>query len=72
VKIKLPQSLHCFHWSACTKPGKWAVMYMCVTGINLAYFYDDFSIAFWNCSNSVFFFHFTMWKIVKLYLWSFF
>jgi hypothetical protein len=28
-------------WSACTKPGKWVVMYMCVSGIDFA------SIPYW-------------------------
>jgi hypothetical protein len=26
-----------FYWSACTKPGKWIVMYLCVTGINVVF-----------------------------------
>jgi len=42
-----------FYWSACTKPEKWTVIYLYVTGI-------DFDIWFWNCSDSVvlFVFHF--------------
>jgi len=27
------------YWSACTKPGKWEVMYLCVRGTNFAFFY---------------------------------
>ena len=46
-----------FYWSACTKPGKWVVMYLCVRGIDFASFYD-FDIWFWNCSNSGIFSHF--------------
>jgi len=33
-------------------PGKWAVMYMCFRGFNIAHFYD-FPIRFWSCSYSV-------------------
>jgi hypothetical protein len=29
-----------FYWSACTKPGKWAVLYLCIKGI-------DFYLFFW-------------------------
>ena len=29
-----------FDWSACTKPGKWAVMYLCIRGTNFAFFYN--------------------------------
>ena len=57
-----------FYWSACTKPEKWAVIYLCVRGIDFASF-CNFSIGFWwyfwfffsrflNCSNSVVFFVF--------------
>jgi len=46
-----------FYWSACTKPGKWVVMYLCVRGFDFASFYD-FSIGFLNCSHSVVFFSF--------------
>ena len=34
-----------FYWSAYTNTGKWAMMYMCVTGIDFA-FLNDFSIWF--------------------------
>ena len=34
------------------KPGKWAVMYLCAEGIDFAFFYN-FSIVFWNCSDSM-------------------
>jgi hypothetical protein len=27
-----------FYWSACSKPGKWAVMYLCVWSIDFASF----------------------------------
>jgi len=37
-----------FYWSACTKPEKWAVIYLYVTGIDFASYYD-FDIWFWNC-----------------------
>ena len=40
-----------FNWSACTKPGKRAVVYLCVRVINVASFYD-FTIGFWSCSDS--------------------
>ena len=45
------------YWSACTRPGKWAVMYLYVRGIDFAPF-CDFGIVrtmwyFWNCSDNV-------------------
>ena len=43
-----------FYWNACIKPGKWAVMYLCVRSVDLASF-CDFSIGFLNCSDSVVF-----------------
>ena len=30
-----------FYWSACTKTWKWAVMHLCVSGIDFASFYDS-------------------------------
>ena len=44
------------------KPGKWAVMYLCVKGINFASFYN-FSIGYWNYSDSVVFFNFSFYNI---------
>ena len=29
-----------FYWSVCIKPGKWAVMYLCIRGIDFDAFYD--------------------------------
>jgi hypothetical protein len=56
--MQLVYSRHLFfYWSACTKPGKWAVSYLCVKGMNFTSFYD-FSIVFWNCSDSVVYFAF--------------
>ena len=43
-----------FYWSACTKPKKWVVMYTSAMGIDFSYVYD-FSIGFWNCTDSVVF-----------------
>ena len=43
--IKLVYSRHFFYWSACYKPGKCTVMYMCVGRIDFACFYD-FSVTF--------------------------
>ena len=40
-----------FYWSACTKPGKWDVIYMCVRVLTL-YLFLQFLIRFWNCSAS--------------------
>ena len=37
---KYIHNLTTFYWSACTKPGKWAVMYLYVRGINFASFYE--------------------------------
>ena len=39
---------------ACTKQGKWAVMYWCVRGIDFTSLYD-FVIGVWNCTSSVVF-----------------
>ena len=57
-----------FYWSACTKPEKWTVIYLYVTGI-------DFDIWFWNCSDSVVFVVFlldfgivqTVWYLLFFY-----
>jgi len=46
IKIKLDW----FHWSACTKPRKWAVVVMCVIYYLCVH---DFVIAFRNCSDRV-------------------
>ena len=46
-----------FNWSACTNPGKWAVIYLCDRGIDFASF-TIFGIGFRNCSDSVVFFVF--------------
>jgi hypothetical protein len=47
---------HCIiwwiYWIACTKPGKLAVTYIFVRGIHFVSLYD-FSIGFWNCSDSM-------------------
>jgi hypothetical protein len=40
-----------FYRSPWTKPGKWAVTYMCVWDIEFPYF--EYSIGVWNCSYSV-------------------
>ena len=37
-----------FYWSAHTKLGKWAVMYLCVKGIEIASIYD-LSVGLWKC-----------------------
>jgi hypothetical protein len=47
-------NLPTIYGSACSKPGKWAVMYLYVRATNIASFYD-FDIWFWNCSDSVVF-----------------
>jgi hypothetical protein len=39
-----------FYCSACTKSGKWAIMYVCVRGVIVSSFYD-FDIWFWNSSD---------------------
>ena len=43
--LKLGLSRH-IHWSACTKPGKWAVMYLCVRGIDFVSFSTIFLLDF--------------------------
>jgi hypothetical protein len=57
-KIRRSSVYHCFYYNysnpatlygrACTKPGKWVIMYLCVKGIDFAPFYDC-SILFWIC-----------------------
>ena len=32
-------SVICFYWSVCTKPGNWAVMYMCIKGIDFSLYF---------------------------------
>ena len=44
-----------FYWLACTKLGKWLVLYLNAMGYDFASFYD-FYIRLRNCSNSVVFF----------------
>ena len=34
-----------FHWSACTKPGKWTYMYLCVDFASFC----NFLFGLWNC-----------------------
>jgi hypothetical protein len=48
LKTRLTPPLF-FHWSACIMPGKWAVVYLCVRGIDYASFYDLSVI--WNFSD---------------------
>ena len=43
--LKLGLSRH-IHWSACTKPGKWVVMYLCVRGIDFVSFSTIFLLDF--------------------------
>jgi hypothetical protein len=58
VSMIFVQKTYCY-WSAWihTKPGRWAVMYMCFRGIHLTSF-CEFSIGFWNFSDIVVFFVF--------------
>ena len=46
------------HWTVCTKPGMWAVMYMCKAYRSYLCIYDVY-IGFWKCSNSVVFLYIT-------------
>jgi hypothetical protein len=41
-----------YYWSVCAKPGKSAVMYLCVRVCDFASLYDFF-IGVWNCSDIV-------------------
>ena len=50
------------YWSVCTKPGKWAFMYLCVSGI-------DFYVWFWNCSYNVVFFFFILLQKSGIWQW---
>ena len=66
AKKKIPDFFTLYR-SACTMPGKWAVMCLSVRGIKFASF-CDFDIWFWNCSDSVVFFIF---QFFTQYLFSF-
>ena len=37
--IHTPTHTHTFHWSACLRPGTWAVMYLCAKDIKYSFFY---------------------------------
>ena len=53
-----------FYWSASTKPGNWAVMYLCVKGIHFASFYD-FLLDFGTVRTVIFFvFHLIAFSLV--------
>ena len=56
------------YWSACAKPRKWSVVYMCVRCIDFAFFYD-FDIWFWNSSDGVDFLFFI--QILDHYIFVF-
>jgi hypothetical protein len=58
-----------FYWSACTVSIKWAVMYLCARSIDLAYFYD-FSIGFFNCSDSDIFYWSFHYYDFSIRLWN--
>lgn len=60
------------------KPREWTLVYLCVRRIEYAsLLVYEFSIGFWNCSESVVLFvcHFTVYRydnqIIKLYVRSF-
>ena len=56
-----------FLWSACTKPGKWVAMYLCVRGIDYDPFYHV-AFWFWDCFDSGFlgvFFHINNFLFAK-------
>jgi hypothetical protein len=57
---------------ACIKPGKSAVMYVYVRGIDVSSFHD-FSIRFWSCSDNVVFlaFHFIISTVPVFHLYRF-
>jgi hypothetical protein len=48
-----------FYRSVCTKPGKWAVIQLCVRGVDFASFYD-FSNGFWKTNGL---------KWIRIYKW---
>ena len=57
---------------ACIKPGKSAVMYVYVRGIDVSSFHH-FSIRFWSCSDNVVFlaFHFIISTVPVFHLYRF-
>ena len=57
VKTKMIQ-LHCNYFY-------WAVMHTCIRGIDLASFCLNFSMGFWNCSDSVIFLCFSFHSIIS-------
>ena len=36
-----------FYWSACTKPGKWVIIYLCVNGVDFVSFYFLLLFFYW-------------------------
>jgi hypothetical protein len=50
-----------FHWSACTKPGKWVVIYLWVRAIERCSMFLILEL-FWHCG--IFFFHFNIYIIM--------
>jgi hypothetical protein len=51
------------YWCACTMSGKWVVMYLCVSCIDVLHLSTILTFDFWNCSHSaiIFVFHFAIW-----------
>jgi len=60
---------------ACTKPGKWAAMYMWAKGYRFVFRLYLFAIGFWNCFDSVVFVFHLMHRIVtstqSVYVYAF-
>jgi len=49
-EVRAHKTLPTFYWSVCAKPGMWAVIYLCVRGIDFASFNDFWYLElFWQC-----------------------
>ena len=64
-----------FYWSACTKPGKRTVIYLCFRGINFVFFlqllYWILEL-FWHCGIFLFFILLVSWTFIFLFFRIFF
>ena len=66
------KTLPTFYWSVCTKPGMWAVIYLCVRGIDFASFNDFWYLElFWQCGIFCFSFYWYTLNHRKFFVYTF-
>ena len=59
------------YWIACTKTGKWAVMYLCVRGIDVVSYYDFSVRLFRQCAIYCFLLFILLWTLCRCLYWLF-